>query len=222
MLGAAFFVTVLAVLTAHYFFVERPRRIAGKAHSFPRPLPLRELIDRQPVGVFLQPTFTWAHVRADGDVELGLHPLLLSLAGERPIVECLLEGDRVEKGGNLMALRVDGHALSIRSPLSGKLLVASGKRPLVPDWTAADERSREWSFLLRPNDLAMEVAGWMVGRTAIDWTLNQYGQIRDYLLARSMPAGEVALADGGELPVGALAQLSGDHLQEFETLFLTG
>jgi len=222
MLGAVFFVTVLAVLTGHYLLVERPRRATGLSTGFPRRLPIRELIDRQPSGVFLQRTFTWAHVRADGDVELGVHPLLASLAADRPTVELTVGAERVEKGERLMSLQVNGHALAIRSPFSGRLLSSVTPGDAMADWAAASGRHRDWICLMRPDSLATEVPDWYVGRAATEWTRAQYTRIRDYLLARSMPEGEVALADGGELPVGALAQLSDDHLTEFETLFLAG
>ena len=222
MLGAVFFVTVIAVLTGHYLLVERPRRATGVSTPFPRPLPIRELIDRQPSGVFLQPTFTWAHVRADGDVELGVHPLLASLAADRPTVELTTGSDRVEKGDRLMSLRIDGHALAIRSPFAGRVLSSVTPGDAMADWDAARGQYRDWVCLMRPDSLDAEVSDWFVGREAIDWTQTQYSRIRDYLLSRSMPAGEVALADGGELPVGALGQLSDEHLTEFETLFLTG
>ena len=81
MLGAVFFVTVAIALTGHYILVERPRRIAREAGQGPRALPVRDLIPRLPSGIFLQPTFTWSQVRPNGDVELGVHPLLFGLVG---------------------------------------------------------------------------------------------------------------------------------------------
>ncbi|NNK47476.1 MAG: hypothetical protein HKP01_01240, partial [Gemmatimonadetes bacterium] len=54
MLAAVFFVLVVALLTGHYFLIERPRRIAAESSAPLRALPVRELINRVPAGVFLQ------------------------------------------------------------------------------------------------------------------------------------------------------------------------
>ena len=102
MLAAVFFVIVLALLTGHYFLVERPRRLSDASAAGPLALPLRELITRLPAGIFLQPTFTWGQVRSGGDVEIGVHPMLLSLLGPNPQVEMPSAGEHVEKGEPLM------------------------------------------------------------------------------------------------------------------------
>ncbi|MCK5482717.1 MAG: hypothetical protein KAJ13_03410 [Gemmatimonadetes bacterium] len=104
MLGVVFFVSVVAVLTGHYLLVERPRRIAGESVMGPRALPLRDLVSRLPAGVFLQPTFTWGQVRPGGDVEIGVHPLLLSLVGPDPELEIRSAGEHVNKGDPLMTV----------------------------------------------------------------------------------------------------------------------
>jgi hypothetical protein len=63
----------------------------------------------------------------------------------------------------------------------------------------------------------------MIGQTAVDWTRSQYGRIRDHLLERSAdPHTGLALADGGELPVGALKQLDAAEWSDFQDEFLSG
>jgi hypothetical protein len=62
----------------------------------------------------------------------------------------------------------------------------------------------------------------MLGKPAVDWSRAQYGRIRDHLLERTAdPATGLALADGGELPVGALNQLDAAAWADFEDEFLS-
>ena len=134
MLAAVFFVIVLALLTGHYFLVERPRRLADASAAGPLALPLRELITRLPAGIFLQPTFTWGQVRSGGDVEIGVHPMLLSLLGPNPQVEMPSAGEHVEKGQPLMTVGSGERRLVVRSPIGGSVSMANATPPIDTGW----------------------------------------------------------------------------------------
>lgn len=218
MLAAVFFVLVVTLLTGHYFLIERPRRIAKESTAGPLAMPLRELISRLPAGVFLQPTFTWGHVRPGGEVEVGVHPLLLSLVGPDPEVETRRAGEHVAKGDPLMVVGTGERRLVVRSPIAGSVARANVSSPAETDWQGRSETT----CLIQAERLSDEVPTWMLGEAAVDWTRSQYGRIRDHLLHRSAdPATGLALADGGELPVGALSQFGEDDWAEFEREFLS-
>ncbi|MDP2469766.1 MAG: hypothetical protein Q8W46_02820 [Candidatus Palauibacterales bacterium] len=218
MLGAVFFVIVVASLTGHYLLVERPRRIVAESAGTPRALPLRDLVGRLPAGVFLQPTFTWGQVQQSGDVELGVHPLLLSLVGPDPVLEMRRPGELVGKGDPLMTIGSGTNRLTVRSPLAGSVMSAD-RTPQAPgSWVSRSDLT----CVIHPDDLSTEVPTWLIGKAAVDWSRAQYGRIRDHLLARSAdPQTGLALADGGELPVGALNQLDRSGWTEFEEEFLS-
>ncbi len=218
MLAAVFFVLVVALLTGHYFLIERPRRIAAELSAPLRPLPVRELINRVPAGVFLQPTFTWGQVRSGGDVEVGVHPMLLSLLGPDAELEMRSAGERVGKGEPLMTIGSGKRRLVVRSPISGSIIMANAAPSGATGWQIRSDRT----CLIEPDDLSEEVPTWMLGKPAVDWSRAQYGRIRDHLLERTAdPATGLALADGGELPVGALNQLDATAWSDFEDEFLS-
>jgi hypothetical protein len=218
MLGAVFFVLVVTLLTGHYFLIERPRRVERTSTSGPRAMPLRELISRLPAGVFLQPTFTWGQVRPGGDVEIGVHPLLLSLLGPDCEVETRNAGERVEKGDPLMRVGIGERRLVVRSPVAGSISMSNATASGATDWQSRSDRT----CLIQPDRLSDEIPAWMLGEVAVEWTQAQYGRIRDHLLARSAdPEVGMALADGGELPVGALNRFGAVDWAEFEEEFLS-
>lgn len=217
MLGAVFFVTVVLLLTGHYYFVERPRRIAEGETAGPPAVPLRDLVSGLPAGVFLQPGFTWAAVRSSGDLQVGVHPLLLSLIGNDPELETRRAGEQVRKGDPLVTLRSGDRRLVVRSPISGRVKASSLRPPRDTVWQARSEGT----CLIRPEGLDTELPTWMIGQTAIDWSRGQYGKIRDFVMSRSVhPEAGLALADGGELPVGVLTQIESPDWAEFEETFL--
>ena len=218
MLGAVFFVVVVVLLSGHYVLVERPRRVAGANARGPLAMPLRDLVARLPAGVFLQPGFTWAQVRSSGDVHVGVHPMLLSLIGHDPDVEMRAAGEHVDKGDPLVTLRSGERQLVVRSPVAGRITASGGRAPQDTVWQARSEKT----CVIRPEGLSDELPGWLIGKAAADWSRAQYGQIRDYLMSRSAdPEAGLALADGGELPIGVLAQVDDSDWADFERMFLT-
>ena len=217
MLGAVFFVTVVLLLTGHYYFVERPRRIAGGETVGPPAVPLRDLVSRLPAGVFLQPGFTWATVRSSGDLQVGVHPLLLSLIGNDPDVRMRGAGEHVDKGDPLVTLRSGERELVVRSPIAGRIKAARARPPGDTAWQAHGDGT----CVIRPAGLSAELPTWMIGEAATDWSRTQYGRIRDFLLSRTAdPEAGLALADGGELPIGVLGQVEDADWTEFEETFL--
>lgn len=218
MLAAVFFLLVVALLTGHYFLIERPRRIAAESSAPLSALPVRELINGVPAGVFLQPTFTWGQVRSGGDVEVGVHPMLLSLLGPDAELEMRRAGERVRKGEPLMTIGNRERRLVVRSPISGSISMANATPSGATGWQIRSDRT----CLIEPENLSVEVPTWMLGKPAVDWSRAQYGRIRDHLLETTAdPATGLALADGGELPVGALNQLDAAAWADFEDEFLS-
>ncbi len=218
MLGAVFFAIVVTLLTGHYFLVERPRRIVGDSTAGPRAVPLRDLVSRLPAGVFLQPTFTWGEVRPAGDVEIGVHPLLLSLVGPDAELEMRTAGEHIGKGDPLMTVGSGERRLVVRSPLAGSVVAADSTPRGHTDW----QRLSDGTCLIQPEELSAEVPTWMIGKAAVDWSREQYGRIRDHLLqSTAEPQTGLALADGGELPIGALSQLDPAGWADFEDEFLS-
>lgn len=219
MLAAVFFMLVVAVLTGHYFLVERPRRLALETSAAALPIPLRDLVNRVPGGLFLQPTFTWSRIHPDGALEVGVHPMLLSLVGPECELETRSTGTHVDPGDPLITVSSEERRLVVRSPVAGTVSMANASPADPTGWQGRADRT----CLIQPDRLAASVPTWMLGQAAVDWSQTQYGRIRDHLLESSAdPRTGLALADGGELPVGALKQLDPAGWADFEARFLAG
>lgn len=219
MLAAAFFVIVIAGLGVTWVLVDRPRVRAAAGQ--PRPLSLAEVVGSQPAGVFVQPSYTWSRVRSDGEVEIGVHPLLLGLVGEKPELALRPSGERVEAGEYLLGVGTDGRALAVRSPISGRIVVANDRADTTAGWLGAWDDRGNWVYRVEPDDLSACVPEWLIAERAAEWTRQEYARIREHLLRASMGSETgVALADGGEIPCGVLDQLSPEAWQEFEQSFL--
>jgi glycine cleavage system H lipoate-binding protein len=202
--------TIIALVAADYFLL-RPRRAARPAEEdapLPGLEPLSAAIDRLPAGVFLQPTFTWSRIRPDGEVLLGVHPLLFGLVGAPYDVERLPGGEHVEKGAPLVRIRKGDRRLTVRSPIAGRIAEVNRVVSGETDWTGLQHDGGSWLYRIVPERVAGEVPTWLIGESATEWTRRQYQRVREQLATLAGGPGLAGtMADGGEIPAGILARL---------------
>ncbi|UCC72570.1 MAG: hypothetical protein JSV86_19770 [Gemmatimonadota bacterium] len=218
MLGVICAVIAIVVITAHHFLIERPRH---RAEPPPGPIPLSAAMGRLPKGIFLQSTYTWSTIRASGELLVGVHPILLSLVGAPHKLELLAHNGRVEKGEPFIRIGEADRCLTLHSPVTGRVLA---QRHVAKDemrWDSMTEEDGGWLCRIRPENMAEEIPTWMIADRALEWTKRKYGEIRDHLL-KAVAERELTLtmADGGEIPVGILAEFDGSEWQAFQDAFL--
>jgi len=225
MLAAAFFVTVVVALAAYHVLIERPRRVASRElqrRAPAGPARLEDVVGPVPGGVFLQNGFTWSRVVPGGAVEVGVHPMLSGLVGANP--EMLLDdpGIRVERGEPFMSIGDGDRELRVRAPVTGRITARNHYPRTDAGWEGMPGSDEAWLYRVDPDDLARDVPSWMIGTQAADWTRNRYERIREHL-QHAVADGDtgLALADGGEVPFGALRELDPEAWLTFQDTFLT-
>jgi len=214
--------TILALLAADYFLLRRGR-YAEEAEGIPLPglEPLSAAIAQLPAGVFLQPTFTWSRIRSDGDLLVGVHPLLFGLVGAPYGIELLPNGEHVGKGAPLARIRKSGRSLTVRSPVEGRIAEVNRAVTGETDWKGLNGGTGSWLYRIIPVEVGSEVSTWMMAEQAADWTRRQYQRLREHLSTLAVgPDLARTMADGGEVPAGILAALDDAAWTRFEATFL--
>ncbi len=201
----------IVALIALDYFVFRKRRVDREMIErieVPGLKPLSDVVRRLPGGVFLQPTYTWSRIREDGELAIGIHPMLYGLVGAPYQLELVAEGARVEKGAPLARLGRGDRWLTVRSPIAGAVTEVNHRVDGEADWTGVRDTSGGWLYRVRPEHAGDEVPSWLIGERAAAWTKEQYARLRGRLagvaMARSLGT---VMADGGEIPTGILGQL---------------
>jgi hypothetical protein len=222
MLIAIFVLTVTAVLVVHHLLVERPRgRAARETREWSGPDRPCAALSGVPAGVFLQPTCTWSRQNADGELLLGVQPLLASLVGYPQRLEVVARG-RVGKGEPLIRIRREGRELLVRSPVSGVVRGTRNGVDAPTSWHGLSVRD-SWVCRVEPENLDREAATWTAAAEARAWSAGRYGAMRDRLLELGADRElGTALADGGELPAGVVMRLDEAGWAAFEEEFLHG
>ena len=221
MLAVLFAVIVFSAIAVYYLAVEWPKQKAAAAEArLAGPASLSSSMGLMPRGVFLQPTYTWSRITMDGEILLGVHPLLLSLVGSFR-VELPEAGAHVRKGDPLIWIGKGDRRLAVRSPLSGRVLEVQEAGNGDTSWERLHGRAGGWLCRLEPEAVEEEVPTWMIGDRALSWTRRTYSAIRDHLQKARMEQNlGFALADGGELPVGVLDEFDETDWQAFQDAFL--
>lgn len=221
MLTIVFVVTVVTAIVAHHFLIVRPReKRLSREIPLAMPIPLSATVDRLPRGVFLQPTYTWGHFDRGGELLCGVHPLVLGLIGAPYDLELKVDGGEVQKGSPLFRVGKSGRWLTLLSPVTGKIVdskaVAKGE-----EWDRLSGDVDEWLCRIEPEQVEREVPTWMVAESALEWTKRKYSEIRDHLLAAGADRElAVTMADGGEIPVGVLADFDDDEWRAVQDMLL--
>lgn len=213
--------TIIALLAADYFLLRRGRR-AEEAEGVPLPVrPLSAAFTELPAGVFLQPTFTWSRIRPDGELLVGVHPLLFGLVGAPYGIDLLPSGEHVGKGAPLARITKGGRTLTVRSPVGGTIAEVNRAITGEADWSTLTSGNGGWLYRIAPERVESEIPTWMIAARAADWTTQEYRRVREQLLELAGGREPVwTMMDGGEVPAGVLASLDDAGWAAFEQLFL--
>ena len=222
MITALFVVTVVGALALHYFFVERPREAGIQVtQSVPETITLTDAMEELPGGVFLQPTFTWTRIRKNGELFLGVHPLLMSLVGPLHKLELQADESRLKKGTPLLRIQNGEREIQLFSPIAGRIVEVNGDFMPQTGWDGSARRQGSWIYRIRPDSTSEEIPFWLLGDQATEWAHQQYRDVRDFLF-QAVTYEEIGLAaaDGGELPAGILSQLNDSAWAAFQDRFI--
>jgi glycine cleavage system H lipoate-binding protein len=214
---------IVTALAINYFFVERPRRkrLAVKP-ALPEPIPPREALNSLPDGAYLQTGFTWTRILENGDILVGIHPILVSLVGSPYSLKVMPEGWRVAKGSPVVRVRQGKREIRIGSPVSGRIAEVNPNACMEQGWILSGSGDDTcWIYRMEAQNIFHEAPLWLEGEAAEAWSREKYQQIRDQLIsdAAHQDVG-LALADGGEMPIGILGQLTDDAWEGFQDTFL--
>lgn len=222
MLTFLFAVTVAGALLLQHYFVNRSEGVGARspAHD-PVAITLTEAIEDLPGGIFLQPSFTWTRIRGNGELFLGIHPLLLSLVGTSHELGLLKDDSKMKKGAPLLRIQNGEREIRLFSPVAGRIVEVNDSYMPQTGWAGSARRKGSWVYRIIPDDAAEEVPSWLLGKQAMEWTHQQYRNIRDFLVQTTSHE-EIgrAAADGGELQAGILGELNDQAWEAFRDRFI--
>lgn len=216
-------VVLFVILTIIFFvtldlFIQKKQKIVTTLKQKPVHFSLSQLFNLLPPGVFTQPTFTWCKILDSGNLMLGINPVLLGIIGAPDEIKLLDKGEAINKGDSLLKIYKGDKVISIHSPLKGNITSLNSEMINEPTW---ENLSTKWIYCIKPENMAEEVQNWHIAGRARVWLKDKFIKIKNFLIDE-FPQTELGttMADGGDIPLGILAQFDKNTWERFEQKFL--
>jgi glycine cleavage system H lipoate-binding protein/CheY-like chemotaxis protein len=131
-----------------------------------------------PGGAFLADGHTWARVEPEGQVRVGLDDFSRKALGTLHGVDLPAEGQVVQCGEVLFAVRRGDGVVRFVAPVSGRVARVNATLRSEPALLGESPYDRGWVCLLEPSDLAGDLAGLRIGRPVIAWYQEEIARLR--------------------------------------------
>jgi glycine cleavage system H lipoate-binding protein len=207
--------TIILGITVEHFMNRGKERNAASPQSV-NSLSLSKIMNLLPRGVFLQPTLTWSKMLDNGNILLGIHPVLMGLIGEPDAVEIVPESKKLKKGEPLLEIHKDSKVLRVKTPLAGTITAVNQRF----EGTSWDNMGGTWLYTIKPEKISSEISNWFIADKSSTWLQEKFQLITNFFM-QNLPQKKLGLTmtDGGELPVGVLSQFDQKTWQDFENTF---
>lgn len=182
----------------------------------------QELVN--PRGIYYDNTHTWAFMKKDGKVKIGIDQFILNITGAITRVDMKSPGDLVKKGEVLFSLIQKGKRLNIYSPITG--IVAEQNELLTEDSTLINTSpyNQGWVCLIEPENWQNEIKQLSMADKYNNWLNNEYIKLKDFIneyIGQLNPKlANVVLQDGGLIRKNILFDLDPKAWEEFQTKFI--
>ena len=140
-----------------------------------------------PGGAFVSPGHAWARIDPAGQVWTGLDDFARKALKSVERVELPAVGARVRRGEPLFTVRRGGESLRVPAPLSGEVTQVNEELRHAPRLVVESPYDRGWACLLRPSDLAADLAGLRIGKPVVTWYQDEIARLRKELEASGQP-----------------------------------
>ncbi len=181
-----------------------------------------EALCQVPEGVHLASQHTWLRPDPTGGLEMGADALLVRAVGAVRRIVLPKVGDQVSAGQPLFRLERNGHAVTISSAMTGRVMAVNSRLVNQPELVSSDPYGSGWICYLNPTRVEETSPNVRFGEQAVMWLENEFARFREFIFTQVSPdlALGVTSQDGGLPAVGCLSELGPTAWSAFEANFL--
>lgn len=177
-----------------------------------------------PRGIYFDKTHTWAFMKKNGLVKIGIDDFMMHVTGEVSKVDLKETGTNVKKGEILFSIISKGRFLNFYSPVSGTIVEKNDKLKSNPSLLSSSPYSDGWVYNIQPLNWGLEIQYLSLAEKFSSWISNEFSRLKDFIsseLGKDLPElNQVVLQDGGSLKNNVLADMTPKIWEDFQTKFI--
>jgi len=131
-----------------------------------------------PGGAFVSAGHAWARIDPAGQVWVGMDDFARKAVRSIERLESPAIGTRVTRGQPLFTLRRGGESLTVHAPVSGEVTQVNEALAREPQLAMRSPYDRGWVCLIRPAELAADLATLRIGRPVVAWYQAEIERLR--------------------------------------------
>jgi glycine cleavage system H lipoate-binding protein/ABC-type phosphate transport system substrate-binding protein len=176
-----------------------------------------------PKGLYFDNTHTWAFMKKNGTVKIGIDDFLQHITGPLTRIEMKKSGEKIKKGDYLLTIIQQGKQLDLYSPLTGT--ITSQNQNLLTDATLLNTApfTEGWIYTVEPTNWLLEIQFMNMAEKYSNWLKTEFTRLKDFFAMAvriHAPAFAIVLQDGGVLRDGILSDLGPEVWEDFQNKFI--
>jgi glycine cleavage system H lipoate-binding protein/ABC-type phosphate transport system substrate-binding protein len=176
-----------------------------------------------PKGLYFDKTHTWAYMKRNGNVKIGIDDFLQHVTGPLTRIELRKNGEKIKKGDLLLTIIQKGKQLNIYSPVTGTIKAHNSN--LISDATLINYApfTEGWIYMVEPANWLLELQFLTMAEKYKNWITEEFLRLKDFFASAvriHAPAFALVLQDGGVLRDNILADLGPEVWEDFQTKFI--
>jgi len=177
-----------------------------------------------PKGIYFDKTHTWAFMKKDGTVKIGIDDFLQHITGTITRIEMKNPGDIIKKGDRLLTIIQKGKQLSIYSPVSGT--ITSQNKTLITNSSLINSSpfAYGWVYMIEPSNWIREIQFLSMAEKYKIGLKDEFSRLKVFfatVLKTNTPEyAFITFQDGGALKDNILVDLGPEVWEDFQTKFI--
>ena len=177
-----------------------------------------------PKGLYFGKTHSWAFMKKNGSVRIGIDDFLQHITGTITRVELKTTGEAVKKGELLLSIIRKGKLLNIYSPISGTITEVNKNLETNSSLLNSAPYSDGWVYMIEPTNWGLEMQYLLISEKYKEALKDEFLRLKEFfsnrVKANSHDFAYVTMQDGGELIDNPLAELGPNIWDDFQTKFI--
>ncbi|HZL08853.1 MAG TPA: hypothetical protein VFC65_02560 [Prolixibacteraceae bacterium] len=177
-----------------------------------------------PKGLYFDKTHTWAFMKKNGTVKIGIDDFLQHITGAITRIEMKNVGEKIKKGDHLLTIIRKGKQLKIYSPVSGTITAQNETLTANSSLLNSAPYAEGWVYMIEPSNWLREIQFLTMAEKYKSWLTDEFTRLKDFfalaIKANSSEYAQFVLQDGGALKDSVLAELGPEIWEDFQTKFI--